>query len=235
MNEILLISSLLFIYGTTLLAYRFLGRAGLFGMTVAVTILANIEVVILITAFGIEQTLGNVLFATTFLITDILSECEGRKYANRAVVMGLLASLLFLLISQSWRLYHPSLNDIMHPHIYQLFVLTPRIIIASFIAFAISQFFDVWIYHKWWDLTEKKSGSRRRFLWLRNNGSTLISQFINTSIFTLIAFYNVFNFKTLTSIFISSYIIYFFTSVIDTPFLYWARQIKAKRDETELK
>ena len=235
MNEILLISSLLFIYGTTLLAYRFLGRAGLFGMTVAVTILANIEVVILITAFGIEQTLGNVLFATTFLITDILSECEGKKYANRAVVMGLGASLFFLTISQSWRIYQPSINDTMHPMVYQLFSLTPRIIIASFIAFAISQFFDVWIYHKWWQFTEKRTGSRHRFLWLRNNGSTLISQFINTLIFTMIAFVGIYDFKTLFSIFTSSYIIYTIASLLDTPIVYWARKIKEKQIQTKIK
>lgn len=229
MNEILIILSLIFTYGTTLLAYRFLGRSGLFGVSVAATILANIEVIILIVAFGLEQTLGNILFASTFLITDILSECEGKKYANRAVFMGLGASAFFLAISQSWRFYEPAADDILHPLISQVFSITPRIVIASFIAFAISQFFDVWIYHKWWKFTENRSGSRRRFLWLRNNGSTLISQFINTLLFTIIAFYGIYDFPTLLSIFTSSYIIFVIASLLDTPIVYWARHIKEKR------
>jgi uncharacterized PurR-regulated membrane protein YhhQ (DUF165 family) len=76
MNELILISALIFIYGTILLSYRLFGKSGLYCMSVLATILANIEVVILIRAFGIEQTLGNVLFASTFLITDILSELK---------------------------------------------------------------------------------------------------------------------------------------------------------------
>ena len=113
-----------------------------------------------------------------------------------------------------------------------LFVWTK---ICSFIAFAISQFFDVWIYHKWWQFTEKRTGSRHRFLWLRNNGSTLISQFINTLIFTMIAFVGIYDFKTLFSIFTSSYIIYFIASLLDTPIVYWARKIKEKQSRTEIK
>ncbi len=79
MNEILLILSLFFIYGMILITYRYYGKSGLYAMIGVVTILANIEVVLLVDAFGMEQTLGNILFASTFLITDILSECEGKK------------------------------------------------------------------------------------------------------------------------------------------------------------
>ena len=59
---------------------------------------------------------------------------------------------------------------------------------ASLSVYAVSQKFDVWLYHAWWKLTERKSGSSRRFLWLRNNAATLISQVLNTVIFTLVAF-----------------------------------------------
>ena len=85
MNEILLIASLALVYGGVLLAYRFFGKSGLYAFTVIATLLANIEVLILIKAFGMEQTLGNVLFASTYLITDILSENESKKSANREI------------------------------------------------------------------------------------------------------------------------------------------------------
>ena len=72
MNELLLIGSIIIIYGLVLLAYRIFNKTGLYVMMVISTIIANIEVLILVNAFGLEQTLGNVMFASTYLITDIL-------------------------------------------------------------------------------------------------------------------------------------------------------------------
>ncbi len=231
-NELLLIASLIFTFSMVLISYKFFGKSGLYCMSAIATILANIEALILINAFGMEQTLGNILFASTFLITDILSECEGKKAANRAVWIGMFTSLFFLLLSQSWLLYIPSSTDMAMPAIKSVFSNTPRMMIASFAVYAVSQMFDVWLYHKWWAFTEKKSGNRRSFLWLRNNGSTLISQLINTALFTLFAFYGTYDMKTLVSIFASSYVIYIVTSVLDTPCVYLARRIndKSKKD-----
>lgn len=229
-NELLLIGSVLFIFGAVLLAYKFFGKNGLYCVSAVATVLANIEVVILVNAFGMEQTLGNVLFASTFLITDILSECEGKKEANKAVWLSTFSSLFFLLISQSWLVYVPSENDFVHASIESVFSNTPRMIIASLVVYAISQLFDVWLYHKWWSFTEKKFGDKRRFLWLRNNGSTLISQILNTALFTVFAFWGTYDAKTLFSIFLSSYVIYIFTSLLDTPCLYLARKMHDKKN-----
>lgn len=210
----------------TLAAYRLFGKAGLYCLSAIATVLANIEVLLLIDAFGMEQTLGNVLFAVTFLITDILSECEGKKEANRAVWIGIFSSLFFLLLSQSWLLYLPAGGDQVMPSLKGVFSNTPRMLVASLTVYAISQLVDVWLYHKWWALTEKKCGDRKRFLWLRNNGSTLISQIVNTFLFTLFAFYGTYDAATLFSIFLSSYVIFIFTSLLDTPVLYLARKIR---------
>lgn len=233
-NELLLIGSVIFIFSMVLIAYKFFSKAGLYCTSAIATVLANIEVLILVNAFGMEQTLGNVLFAATFLITDILSECEGKKEANKAVWIGMFTSLFFLLLSQSWMLYKPSESDWAMGSIKDIFSNTPRMLIASFVVYAISQLFDVWLYHKWWAFTEKKFGDKRKFLWLRNNGSTLISQILNTFLFTVFAFYGTYNTKTLLSIFASSYVIYIFTSLLDTPAVYLARRISDKRkQETE--
>lgn len=228
-NELILICSVVFIYGAALLGYKFFGKIGLYCISVIATILANIEVTIMINAFGMEQTLGNVLFAVTFLITDILSECEGKKAAQTAVYAGIFCSIFFLVLSQSWMLYTPSATDTIMPSIKAVFSNTPRMILASLVVYAVSQMFDVWLYHKWWNFTEKKFGSKRRFLWLRNNGSTLISQILNTALFTAFAFWGTYDIPTLISIFISSYVIYIFTSLHDTPFVYIARKIHDKK------
>ena len=225
-NELLLAFSVVFIFGAALLAYYLFGKAGLFVTSACASILANIEANILIVGFGMEQTLGNVLFAVTFLITDILSECEGKRHAQTAVWLGVFASAFFLLLNQSWLLYNPSPNDVSMPYVQAFFGSTPRILLSSLAVYALSQIFDVWLYHKWWSFTEKRTGNRRAFLWLRNTGSTLISQIINTLLFTFFAFAGTYDTPTLISIFLSTYVIYIFTSLLDTPAVYIARRLK---------
>lgn len=229
MNELLLLLSVVLIFGATLLAYMFFGRAGLYCISAIATIVANIEVLILVKAFGMEQTLGNVLFAATFLATDILSECEGKRAANKAVYIGIFSSLFFLALSQSWMLFVPSDGDWVMDSITTVFSNTPRLITASLVVYAVSQFFDVWLYHKWWNFTEKKFGNKRKFLWLRNNGSTLVSQLINSFLFTILAFVGTYDFSTLMSIFASGYVIFIFTTLLDTPAVYFARMIGDRR------
>lgn len=222
-NEIILILSVIIIYGGVLVWFWFFGEKGLYCFTIIASIAANIEALILIRAFGMEQTLGNVLFGSTFLITDILSEIYGKKSSQKAVGIGMAASVTFILISQMWFLYSPSENDFIFKSIETVFSNTPRLMTSSLIVYFISQRFDVWAYHKWWEFTKKKFGDERGFLWLRNNGSTLISQMLNTVLFTFCAFAGIYDFSTLIDICLSSYIIFIFTSIADTPAIYIAR------------
>lgn len=225
-NELLLLGSVILIYGMVLVAYKLFHKTGLFIMTAITTILANIEVLILVDGFGMEQTLGNVLFASTYLVTDILSENESKEDATKAVWLGVFTSVVMLLFTQYMLFYNPAASDWAHPHISAIFATTPRLLLASFLGYVVSQRFDVWLYHKWWEFTEKKSGNKDKFLWLRNNGSTMISQIVNTIIFTTIAFAGWYDTKTFISVMFSSYVIYIFTSLLDTPAVYIARWMK---------
>lgn len=227
-NELLLIGSVILIYGMVLLAYRIFGKVGLYVMTAVVTVLANIEVLILVDGFGLQQTLGNVMFASTYLITDILSENEGKKSAARAVWIGVFTSLIMLVFTQYWLWYVPSSADWVFPHISAIFSTTPRLLLASFLAYVISQRFDVWLYHRLWDFTTKKTGDSKPFLWFRNNAATLVSQILNTIIFNVVAFAGWYDMGSLISIIISSYIIFIFTSLLDTPAVYLGRWMKRK-------
>ncbi len=227
-NELLLIGSVVLIYGTVLAAYKLFGRIGMFVMTAVVTILANIEVLIVIDGFGMEQTLGNIMFAASFLITDILSENEGKEHATKAVWLGIFTSVIMLIFTQYWLLYTPSQNDWAATHIHGIFSATPRLLLGSFLGYSISQKLDVWLYHKIWNATTKTTGNRKGFLWLRNNGATLIAQMINTVVFTLIAFGGMYDRATIVSLLVSSYIIYIFTSLLSTPVVYLARRMKGK-------
>ena len=228
-NELILIASIIILYGAVLVWFKFFGTQGLFCFTVFATITANIEVLILVDAYGMEMTLGNILFATTFLVTDIISEIDGKKAASKAVKIGIATSVLFLIVSQSWLLYTPNGNDFAFPSIQTIFSNTPRLIFASVFVYAVVQVLDVWLYHKWWAFTSKTFGNSRKYLWLRNNGSTLISQLLNAFMFTYIAFAGVYDSSTIVSITFSSYVVFLVLSLADTPIIYLARHIHENR------
>ena len=225
-NEILLIITVIVFYGGVLAFYRLFGLKGLYVWTAFATITANIEVLILIDAFGMEQTLGNVMFASSFLVTDIISENFGKKEADSAVNLGIAVLVSFVIVSQIWLLFTPSANDWAFESMQTIFSNTPRLMIASLVVYAISQRLDVWLYHKWWNLTSEKSGDSRAFLWVRNNGSTLISQLVNAVFYNIAAFAGTYDVKTLLNIIAATYVIYIFTSLLDTPAVYFSRKCR---------
>lgn len=225
MNELLILFTLFVSFGMTLLFYRLFSKAGLYAWICICAILANIEVTVLVNAFGMTQTLGNALFASSFLATDILSELCSKEDAERGVKIGIATSAAFILFSVIWQFYTPAENDWAYNSIKTLFTNTPRILIASLAAYAVSEFVDVKLYHFIWNKTEQKSGNRKSFLWLRNNGATLIAQFVNIVIFNFGAFAWVYGLMELVSITTMCYVIYIFTSLLDTPFIYLARKI----------
>lgn len=230
-NEIILIASIFAFFGGVVGFFKLFGKTGLYAWTVICTIAANIEVLILVHAFGLDTTLGNVLFASSFLATDIMSEIYGKKEANKCVWIGIAANITFIIISQSWFLYLPAEGDTMASPIRTVFANTPRVMLSSLFAYAICEIYDVWAYHTIWAWTEKKYSNKKAFLWLRNNGSTLVSQLINVIVFNLAAFAGVFPKDVMIQVLIFGYLIFIVTSLMDTPFVYLARRIAEKRGE----
>lgn len=224
MNEILIATTLLLTFGSVLLWFRLFRRAGLYALTAFITIVANIEVCILVDAFSIEMTLGNMLFAGTFLATDIISETYGRHPANTCVKVGILTSVSMIVLTSLWMLYTPSANDFVFPAVVTVFSNTPRVLIASLLVYAICQAVDVQLYHLIWHLT----GKNEKFMWLRNNVATLISQALNAVLFNFIAFYGTVDMSTMWSIILANFAITVVTSLLDTPVLYLARHIARK-------
>ena len=100
---------------------------------------------------------------------------------------------------------------------------TPRMIIGSLIAYAISQSFDVWAFHKIKLLTGD------RWLWLRNNLSTMSSQVVDTAIFTLVVWAPVVGIKSALGLGFAKYIFKLVIAMIDTVFIYWARSAFLQR------
>ncbi len=220
MNEFLFFLSIIVYFSLLLIAYKLFGKTGLFLWTSIGMILSNIEVLKMITLFNLPLTLGNVLYGTTFLATDILSERHGKQEANVAVKIGFFTILAFTIVSQFMLRFNPSPDDFASESLQVIFGLTPRIALSGIITYVLTQKFDIWLYHKIW----AKTGDR--MLWLRNNGSTCISQLLDTTIFTLIAFWGLYDVQTVLTLIGTTYLIKFVISILDTPFIYIARRLK---------
>ncbi len=199
-----------------LIAFR-LGKVWLISLITANVVMMNIFVVKGMYIFGLAGTGGNVLYASIFLATDILCEHYGKQEAVKAIRIGFFVSLFFLLMSQFILWFKPADYDIAQSAMLTLFTLTPRIVLGSMIAYLISQHLDVYLFQR---IKEKTKG---KHLWLRNNGSTFISQLIDSVIFTTIAFSGVY---PVIPLIIFTYIIKLIVAVIDTPFIYLSKIIK---------
>ena len=111
MNEILLFVEVITVFSLLLLAKKFFGKAGVLAWIPLATIMANILTVKNACIFGMNTAIGSVMFASTFLATDILTECYGVKEARRGVLMGFFGAVMFMISSQIALFYKPSLID----------------------------------------------------------------------------------------------------------------------------
>jgi uncharacterized integral membrane protein (TIGR00697 family) len=226
MNELLFIGTILIYLGSVLGLYKLFGKNGLYAFAIFSTILGNIAVCKCVDLFGLSTTAGAVLYASTFLVTDILSEKYGRKEARKAVLYSFSIMLLWLLGTQLILLFTPNANDYINESLKVVFGLVPRITIASLLAFICSQNIDVNLYHFIW----KKTGDDKSKLWLRNNGSTLTSQLVDTVIFTFLAFWGTYPTGVFFSILVTTYLFKAVVALVDTPFIYIARKINPRED-----
>lgn len=220
-NELWGLGFALFNFVLLLIMYKVFGKTGLFAWVAVATILANIQVTKTIEIIGLTATLGNSLYASTFLATDILNEKYGRKEAKKAVWLGFSSLLIMVLTMQFGLQFIPAESDIAQGSLEMIFGLVPQIAIASLIAYLLAQHIDVIVFSALKRVFPKDSQ-----FWIRNNGSTLLSQLLDTLIFTSIAFYGVFPFDVWIQIFISTYVLKFIVSVMGTPFGYIAKKIR---------
>ena len=226
-NELLWLAMLLANFFLIILAYKLFGKWGLIIWIPISVIVANIQVIQTVKLFGLVATLGNIVYATSFLVTDILSENYGKKEAQNAVWIGFFSLISMTLLMNLALVFKPLAGDEFatkaHEATSTIFSLMPRIAVASLSAYLLSQRHDVWAYHFW-----RKRFSKDNQIWLRNNLSTMISQLIDSSVFVLIAFYGVFETAVLWEIFITTYILKWVVAAADTPFVYWSKRIFKK-------
>ncbi len=214
---------------------HYFGKAGIYAYIALAVIVANIQV--LKTAHFSFMTepvaLGTIVFSSTFLASDILTEFYGAQVARKAVWIGFFA-MLFIICTMTLTLsIKPAeANSPVQQAINTLFSPVPAIFAASLISFLISQYSDIWIFQAIRRLTGEK------YLWLRTNVSSLISAFIDNTIFSSFAWVifssNPVDLKTLVFTYIlGTYLFRVVVTLLEAPLIYGARQfIKRGRHAT---
>ena len=158
---------------------------------------------------------GILPYPLTFLVTDLISELYGQKKANLVVFAGFIASMFVLLFLWLGGQFNAIPESLVSDDIYNsVFRNAWRIIAASMIAYLFAQFIDVRIFHFWKKLTNGKH------LWLRNNGSTVASQLVDTILVICILFAGVWSTDQIFSAIIDGWLFKMLMALIDTPIIY---------------
>ena len=192
-------------------------RDFLFALFVSSMVMVNTLGSKITTIMGVRVSVGIFFVPVLFLITDIIGEVFGRKEASRFVNMATV--MLVLLVAMIYVCIAVKPNDSwdMQEQYALVFGSSLRMTLASLVSFVVAQQLDVFMFSFWGKVTNGKH------LWIRNNLSTIASQFLDTTIFEFIAFWH------LTPKFTTSYVFslilpYWLFKVVfalmDTPFCY---------------
>ena len=229
-QEILWFCTLILDLSCTIILYRLFGKAGLQVAIAVAILLANLQGPKLTIIFGLQTSLGVIFYSSIFFATDVLSENYGRAEANKAVRMGFAVSVIVLLMMSISLLYLPSskpetaeFSSDVHNAFATIIDFTPRFVFGSLLAYYVSQSFDVWAYHRIRQVTGE------RWLWLRNNLSTMSSQIVDTIIYSLVTWWGIVDLKTALQLGAAKYVFKLVIAAFDTGFLYWAKSAHARR------
>lgn len=203
-------------FSLLVLVSKLFGKEGIYAWVGMAVVVANIFVCKNVDLFGLSATLGNVLFGTVFLATDILTELYDVQSAKKAVWLGVSIEVITIVLTQIALLFTPNSLDFVHGSMQNIFGLFPRIAIASCSMFIFANQLDIFLFDK---LRKKTNG---KYLWLRNNLATIVSQCVENYLFYIIAFLGIYSMHDILIMTLTCCIIEIIVAVLDTPFLYIA-------------
>ena len=186
-----------------------------------------------ISLFGVnlfEISVGILPYPITFLITDLISEIYGKKKANEVVVGGIFASffamgIIYVANAVPATDWSPVSDDLFST----VFGSTAIAVLASMMAYLFAQFIDIQIYHYWKRLTAGKH------LWLRNNCSTFLSQFIDTAtVLLLLCTFGEISWNLFGGLLLAGFLFKIIIAALDTPFLYLGVYMFRKRFKLDI-
>lgn len=189
----------------------------------------------------VTLTVGAICYPITFLVTDIIGEIWGKHEAKLAVKFGFICQLLATLIIIIARYLSPA-DEVMQGSYVMLLGQNWVFVCASLSAFLISQSWDVFVFHKIRDWYIEKHGSIKGGRWIWNNGSTIGSQFIDSTIYVLVAFglgfrwlFNSEMYGIMIAMIIGQFFVKAILALLDTPIFYLITNKYYKEDNNEAK
>lgn len=219
MNIVLGIISIIATFSIVVCMEKMFKKEGLYVWISIATITANILVCKSIDILGLTASLGNVMFASIFLATDILSEKYDVKDSRKAVMLAIVSQIIFILATTLAVSYIPSETDLSNESMKTLFSINARVSISSIVMFGASNMLDIYLFEK----IKKKFPKQ---LWLRNNVSTIISNCLENYFFVFFAFVGIYDYSTILSIATTTSILEIIIAICDTPFMYIAKKLK---------
>jgi len=152
------------------------------GIFLGALVLTNLIAGKFFVLLGLPLSCGVIAYPVTFLATDLISEVYGRRRATQVVKTGFAVSIFVTLVV--WLANRAPIAEdsyVDQESFARVFGLTPGIVFGSMVASLSAQFVDVHVFEFWRNLTGGKH------LWLRNNGSTVLSQLLDTVLVVTIA------------------------------------------------
>ena len=219
MNILLGIAGIILCFGIEVIIEKIFKKEGLYVWISVALITANILVSKNINILGLQATLGNILFASTFLATDILNEKYSAKESKKAINLGIIAVILFTIATQFSLLFIPNELDYVNSSLKNIFAFSLRINISSIVMCYISNMIDIFLFEK----IKKKIPDK---MWIRNNVATIISNCFENYLFVFFAFIGIYSLKDIIIIGTTTSILEIIIAICDTPFLYLSKKIK---------
>ena len=221
MNNVLLIFiNIIVTFSMVILIEKIFKKEGLYVWAAIALIMANILECQTVGLFnGFTSTCGNVLFASVFLATDIMSEKYGSEYSKKAIRLAVVAMIAFTVIMQIGLLFTPDETDFAHESMQTLFSLNLRISISSIVMFFISNNLDIFLFEK----IKKRLPNQ---LWVRNNVATIVSNVLENYFFIFFAFVGIYDIPTMLNIATTISVVEIVIALFDTPFIYISKKLK---------
>lgn len=214
--------------------FDFLVSIYIFCIAVAELMGAKTFFIMQIGGYTLNASVAIFVIPILFTINDMIVEVYGKERARSLIRSSLVVIFFLMLFSLLATALPPSSRFAESEAAYDsIFMKSARISAASLIAFALAEFLDVYIFARLRKMLHGKA------LWLRNNLSNIISQFVDTVVFMFLAFYTLSNglgdnFSFLFSLIIPYWLLKSSLSVIETPLVYlgvrWLRNGKSTKD-----
>ncbi|WP_186578555.1 queuosine precursor transporter [Aquibacillus kalidii] len=195
---------------------------------VGLLILSNFLAVKLFSVGDYMLPAAVIVYVVTYLITDVISEVYGKDAARKTVQAGFFTQVIALIFVYIAIQLPAAPAFGLQPEFSTILGSSFRVMLASLLAYLVSQNLDVFIFHR----LKEKHGEKK--LWLRNNLSTMASQLMDTSIFIVIAFAGTVPVNVLITMVLTQYIFKFMIAVVDTPIAYLLVKLAKKEKGTEM-